>query len=241
MNIEIHYEKEVTSTNTILKEKVCSGIPEGYVLVAESQTEGRGRLGRSFFSPPGSGLYFSILLKPQFTIKPASLTCLAAVAVAEAVSSFGISCNIKWVNDLYVQNKKAAGILTEGAFDSYGRLTYAIIGIGINLYTPDNVPEDIRGMITGIFQNRQGSQNADELLKRIVSKVEHYYELLPEQPFWTTYRNLLNCFGKKVSFQHEGQIISGIAEDIDREFRLIVRSQSVPIALERGEITFLEK
>jgi BirA family biotin operon repressor/biotin-[acetyl-CoA-carboxylase] ligase len=239
MNYDIHYEKEVTSTNTLLKDFAAKGAPEGYTLVAQSQTSGRGRLGRSFYSPPGSGLYFSLLLRPRIPVKPAALTCLSAVALAESVQSYDIPCAIKWVNDLYLDNKKAAGILTEGAFEPDGSLSYAIIGIGLNLYLPDNIPSELKSIMTGIFKDGSKAPAPNEVLKLILQKIAFYYEELPDITFWEKYRNMLNCFGRKVSFFDHGILKYGVAEDIDHDFRLIIHSESECFSLERGEVNFI--
>ena len=236
---DIHYVKEVPSTNTVLKELARSGISEGYVLVAESQTSGRGRLGRSFYSPPSSGLYFSLLLRPQISVTPASLTCLSAVSLAETVCSYGIDCKIKWVNDLYCGDRKAAGILTEGSFDPSGFLSYAIIGIGLNIYMPKNVPAELEPLICGIFPSSSEAPDSHELLIRILNRIEYYYKKLPDRSFWQTYRDLLNCFGKKVSFMLNNTLHTGTAEDIDKDFRLIIRTDYGHVTLDRGEVNFL--
>ena len=129
---------EIDSTNRAVRGMAEADAPEGTVLFAEQQTAGKGRMGRSFFSPAGSGLYFSILLRPQGKVAdPLKITAAAGVAVAEAVDAvLGIDLKIKWVNDLYLANKKVCGILAEGAFDEKGGLNYCVLGIGINVFAP---------------------------------------------------------------------------------------------------------
>ncbi len=129
---------EIDSTNRAVRGMAEADAPEGTVLFAEQQTAGKGRMGRSFFSPAGSGLYFSILLRPQGKVAdPLKITAAAGVAVAEAVDAvLGIDLQIKWVNDLYLVNKKVCGILAEGAFDEKGGLNYCVLGIGINVFAP---------------------------------------------------------------------------------------------------------
>ena len=125
------------STNTLAKEMADERIPT--LIVANGQTGGRGRMGRSFACPDGAGVYMSLLIYPHLAIGEVSrLTCLAAVAAARAIERLsGISPSIKWVNDLYVRDKKLAGILTEGKATADGGLEYAVIGIGINLFPSD--------------------------------------------------------------------------------------------------------
>lgn len=129
--------REVTSTNDVCRELAQAGAPAGTVVIAERQTAGRGRRGRSFFSPDGTGLYMSLLLRPtQAAADASTLTAVTAVGVATALERvIGRSVGIKWVNDLQLDGKKICGILTEGALCG-DRLAYACVGIGINLDTP---------------------------------------------------------------------------------------------------------
>lgn len=240
MRYEIHKVPITDSTNTELKELAKCGAPEGYVLVADAQTAGRGRLGRSFFSPPGSGLYVSILTRPKEPLSPAALTCLAAVALADTVSSYGIDCRIKWVNDLFIDGKKAAGILTEGSFCSDGSFAYAIVGIGVNLYLPDDVPGELRPIITSVFDHPTDLCTRDEFLDRLLLHFGEYYEKLPEITFREKYAALQNCFGRTVAFTENGTQRTGIAEGIDDSFRLLVREGNRVVSLERGEVTFAD-
>lgn len=154
----------VTSTNTLLKAEAAEGAPEGAVLVAGEQTEGRGRMGRSFFSPPGSGLYLSLLLRPQApAAETAKLTAYAAVAVAEALEEAGGAAEIKWVNDIYMGGRKVSGILTEAALDCERGVTeYAVVGIGVNLYAPEGgFPPELGEIAGAAFGNGSGDGNAE--------------------------------------------------------------------------------
>ncbi len=124
------------STNTLLASAARAGAEEFTLFVAESQTAGRGREGRHFFSPAG-GAYFSLLVRPEGPFDPALLTALSAVCVCDAAEELGASpCGIKWVNDVYSNGKKCCGILTQGVFEG-DRLTSAVIGIGANLTLPE--------------------------------------------------------------------------------------------------------
>ena len=138
---DIHVEKTVTSTNTVLKELAKDGAPSGYVLLAQQQTAGKGRLGRRFYSPDKTGVYLSVILRPKLTIENALfITTSAAVAVSRAIETISnnkVKAQIKWVNDVYVDNKKVCGILTEAAVDfESGGLEYAVLGIGVNILAP---------------------------------------------------------------------------------------------------------
>ena len=123
------FVESIPSTNEAVKALAQKGAPEGVMMVARLQTHGYGRLSRSFFSPPDTGLYMSLLLRPDFAAENTSLlTHAAAVAVAEAIEEVaGCDAAIKWVNDIYVDEKKAAGILVESALGEGGKLAYAVL------------------------------------------------------------------------------------------------------------------
>ena len=137
----------IESTNTHARELARQGAAHGTVLIADHQTGGRGRLGRSFHSPAGSGVYMSVILRPNCNPQEIMhLTCAAAVAMCDAVeTAAGFRPGIKWTNDLVYGTKKLGGILTELGLKNDGTVDYAIIGIGINCcHTPEDFPEDIR-------------------------------------------------------------------------------------------------
>ena len=138
MPISIEYHDVIGSTNDRAKELAASGVGNVCV-VANEQTAGRGRMGRSFFSPPGTGLYMSLVLPPN---DPAMLTVAAAVFVSETLEEMiGEPVGIKWVNDVLLQGRKICGILAEGRFDGEGRMNYVVAGIGINLWKTEFPPE----------------------------------------------------------------------------------------------------
>lgn len=173
--IRLRVLPSVTSTNTLLKAEAAAGAPEGAVLVAGEQTEGRGRMGRSFFSPPGSGLYMSLLLRPQApAAETAKLTAYAAVAVAEALEEAGGAAEIKWVNDIYMGGRKVSGILTEAALDCERGVTeYAVVGIGVNLYAPEGgFPPELREIAGAAFgSSESGSETAPAMRCRLAAAV----------------------------------------------------------------------
>ena len=131
---------EVSSTNTMLREKANEEIPEGYVIIANGQTEGRGRRGRSFYSPVDTGIYLSILLRPKeiATNELTNLTSMAAVAACETIEEVsGQTPGIKWVNDIYIGGRKVSGILTEASISMENvSVEYVVVGIGFNVYLP---------------------------------------------------------------------------------------------------------
>lgn len=153
---KIDLRPSVTSTNALLREQAAQGAAEGTVLVSGSQSQGRGRLGRSFFSPADTGVYLSVLLRPGFEppADAARLTTMAALAACEAVSEIaGQQAQIKWVNDVFLDGRKVAGILTEASVSlEDGSLDYVVLGVGFNLYAPaGGFPPEIAGTAGAIL------------------------------------------------------------------------------------------
>lgn len=176
--VEIKIFDEISSTNLEAKQLAVSGkAGHGSFVVAMEQTAGRGRRGREFYSPKGSGIYLSIILEPQGTLEGSLLiTTAAATAVYKAVKEVcGVELGIKWVNDLYKDNRKVCGILTEAVTDfESGNIEYAIVGIGLNLYVEqDAFPAELQGIAGGIYEDEQSAQIADRnrLAAQIVNQL----------------------------------------------------------------------
>lgn len=183
--------QEITSTNDVLKKlAVTEKVPEGTTIISDFQTGGKGRLGRSFYSPKGTGLYLSMLLRPSGTvIDNLILTAQAAVAVYRAVKKvIGVELAIKWVNDLYLNGRKVCGILSEGQTSmESGHLEYVIVGIGINLFEPeDGFPEDIRNRAGSILGKRSEKKVVDRNLLA-AEIIEEFYELAHERTLASDY------------------------------------------------------
>ena len=182
MPVYLQVQTEVTSTNTLLKAQAEQGAPEGTVLIAESQTAGKGRLGRHFTSPPGTGIYFSLLLRPHCTAeKSLFITTTAAVAVCEAIEQVtGLNPQIKWVNDVYLNEKKVCGILTEASVDfENGGLNWAVLGIGINIAVPEEgFPEEIRSIAGAIFDGPCPVEMRSRISAAVISRFFALYKNL---------------------------------------------------------------
>ncbi len=230
----------VTSTNTVLKGKAEQGEREGKILIAEEQTSGKGRLGRSFYSPKGTGLYMSILLRPDFDANKALyITTCAAAAVSEAIDSVaGIETEIKWVNDIYYKGKKLCGILTEASVDfESGGLHYAVLGIGINV-TEMAFPEELTDIAASLNMNRSVMA---ELTAAIIERFFRYYDNIGELLFLPEYRRRSFLIGETVSFIKEGAVRRAEVLDIDDRVRLVVKEESGKItALSSGEVTLIK-
>jgi len=198
--ISIRTFEKTESTNTLAREFAERGHGQFTAIVAEEQTNGRGRLGRSFYSPAGSGIYMSLILRP--TLPPAKalyITTAAAAAVAEAIESVcALKTDIKWVNDVLCNGKKVCGILTEGSFKQDGSLAYAILGIGVNVFPPkEGFPEEISGVASHLTDEplyELRSRLAAEILERFI----FYYSAIESKPFMKSYKKRLCWIGEKV-------------------------------------------
>ena len=232
--VTVDIREEVTSTNTVLKELAEQGEKEGHVLIAERQTAGKGRLGRSFASPRGTGLYMSILLRPRFSAEESlSITTAAAVAVAEAVERVtGRRAMIKWVNDVYLNGYKICGILTEASIDfETNGLLYAVLGIGVNLQEPEGgFPGELKEIAGAVYQETEAPPPGIRaaLAAEILNSFFGFYQNLEKRPFLSEYRNRSLLTGKKIRFICGKKELSGTVRGIDEEARLLV-------SLENGE------
>lgn len=217
---------ETSSTNDEAKKLALTEKDKTVLYIAESQTKGRGRMGRSFFSPDGTGIYMSLLLHPDLTAENCPLlTPLCAVAVSEAIEKVVSAENkIKWVNDIYIGDRKVAGILTEGAFRE-GKIDYAVVGIGVNLSLPEgDFPEEIRSIAGALTENVTDFKN--ELIAEIVNRFMYYYKFLPEKVFLQNYRKKLFFLGQEITVISPEGNYDAVAKDVDGMCRLIVRTES---------------
>ena len=229
------------STNALVREKANQGRPEGCVIVACEQTDGRGRYGRQFFSPIDSGVYLSLLLRPT-AYSPQQATCLTAAAAAamcqaiEAVT--GQQPGIKWVNDIFLHGKKVCGILTEAAVGlETGTLNYMVLGAGVNLYPPvKGFPEEIRP-IAGSVLERSCPEAKNRLVGEFLNRFWDFYTHPECRTYLEDYRARSLAIGRNVTVLSNGQAVSAYAYGIDDDFRLLVRYDSGKTeALSYGEI-----
>lgn len=227
-DLEIQVEKCVTSTNTVLKEMAEQGAAHGTVLIAEEQTVGKGRMGKSFYSPAGSGIYLSILLRPDIPAQEALfLTTSAAVATARAIENVSDKkADIKWVNDIYIEDKKVCGILTEAAFNiETGTLNYAIVGIGINICYPNGgFPEEITSIATAVFDNDSDSVHKRSILiANLLDYFMEYYDNFKDKKYVSEYINRSMIVGKEITVIDGANSKDAVALKIDEQCRLKVR------------------
>lgn len=242
-DLDIKVYKSISSTNTVLKEFAAAGAPEGTVLVAECQTSGRGRFGRNFHSPSDTGIYFSILLRPSMPANESLfLTTSAAVAVAKSIESVSdCKADIKWVNDVYINDKKVCGILTEGSFNvETGKLDYAIVGIGINVCPPKNgFPEDIKDVAGSVFTREEDSVDSrSKLVAEVLNIFMDYYAHFSEKKFYKEYKERSFLLGREIYVVEGDKTTPATALDLDNECHLIVKFQDGTIKeLSSGEVS----
>ena len=191
---------EVDSTNNYAKALAVKGAPHGSIVIAETQTAGKGRMGRRFVSPKGTGLYMTLILRPDCAAdKLTLLTPLAAVAAANAVDRVcGVDTGIKWVNDVYLNGRKFVGILTEGAFRG-DRIDYALMGIGVNVGSIKGLmPEDIAPFVTSIEDETGVKYPIGKIASEISGEVERLLSQLRSGEFIKTYRDKSCVIGREV-------------------------------------------
>ena len=231
---------EVDSTNNIARELETEKSPHGTTVVADTQTAGKGRIGRKFVSPPGSGLYVSILVRPHFDLSFAPMiTAAAACAAAEAVEAMcGTKVMIKWVNDLYMNGKKICGILTEASLGLEMRvLDCAVIGIGINVRSiTDSFDEELKKTATSIEDETGVKVNRNKLCAELLNRLEVYLGKIEDRSFLARYRERELLTGNMISAQVGGNILVGTALGIDDNANLVVELASGEIrSLNSGE------
>ena len=244
---EIIFFESVTSTNDrafeIARQREN---PEGIVVIADTQTRGRGRLGRRWISPPGVNLYFTVLLKPPFPLKESFILALAAaVAATTAIRKYtGLDARIKWPNDILINNRKSCGILTEMKSGRDG-INLMAVGIGINVnMLPDAFTDDIKPFTTSLKIESGLSFDRDKLLGQILAGLENAYKNLltgNKRALINDWLRLNCTIGNKISVRSRAGIISGIAAGINDNGELLVGLSSGKIERVRaGDVTILK-
>ncbi len=218
----------IDSTNLELRRRGMAGEQEGLVVIAEEQTAGKGRRGRSFFSPAGTGLYLSFLLRPSCSpIELAQLTPWVAVAVAEGIQACcNLTPSIKWTNDLLLDGKKLSGILTELVVENEsGFVEYAVVGIGVNVnQQKEDFPQELQEMTTSLLQATGRNICRNELCHEILSALNRMISAFPQEkePYLQRYRELCVTTGKEVLVVVGDSQQEAKALEIDDNFALLV-------------------
>ncbi len=239
--LPLHFFKTIDSTNDYAKKIAARGEPEGTLVISEEQTAGRGRMGRSWISPPGTGLWLSLILRPTFIPSQAPLlTSLAAVAVAGAIRRVtGLSAGIKWPNDIIINDRKAAGILIElSAGERF--VKYLIVGIGINVNTED-FPEEIHERATSLRICSGRKISRMEILISVLRELERLYSATIHNGDFNSilerYRSWSVTIGRRITATRSGQEFSALALDITPKGGLLIKDDAGMIEeLISGEI-----
>lgn len=239
------YYPRIDSTNKQARVLASQGYPEGTVVVADMQTEGRGRRGRSWYSPAGQGIYMSLILRPHIPLKEISrISLMTAVALAETLQEeLELPARIKWPNDILINNRKVAGILSEAITDMDG-IEYIVIGIGININNPENdFPNDFRTDPTSILAEKKQPAARIKLMQSLLAKLEHHYFMLQNGDFGQTLatgKSLSMVIGQVVSLETSKGLVTGRAVDIDDNgFLLVDDGSGVIHTVISGEIDVL--
>ncbi|MBO4852563.1 MAG: biotin--[acetyl-CoA-carboxylase] ligase [Schwartzia sp.] len=222
----VHYE-EIPSSNNEAKKLALDGAPDGTVVVAEAQGAGKGRLSRGWYSPARKGIWFSVVLRPDFLPQDApKCTLMAAVAVVRAMKDMGFPVGIKWPNDvLDNKGRKLVGILTELSAEME-RINFVVIGTGINVNLwPEDFPDDIKDIATSLGMLRGGKVDRVELFARVLEALDDLYLSVEKKGFgdvldeWRRYSVTL---GQEVNVIGVKETFSGTAADIDADGALLI-------------------
>ena len=235
--IDIFSYKTIDSTNTQMKKLAINGGKNHSVIVSEEQSAGRGRFGRSFYSPAQKGVYMSVLLKTGDSLQNATMiTIKTAVAVRRAIAKlYDIEVAIKWVNDLYYRGKKVCGILSEAISDfESGMIEAIIIGIGINVST-DNFPLEIASIATSLgLQEANRNQFIAEILNQLFAIIDEDFKLVLNE-----YRMASCVLHKQITFNQKGEQFTGLVREINDLGNLVVSSNGAEMVLPAGEVSII--
>ncbi len=242
----LFYEQLESTNETATALSVDKDIEGGVVILTDAQSRGKGRLGRTWVSPPGANIYMSIILKPELSPKDSTLlTLLAAVASATALrKASGLAVSIKWPNDLMIADKKAGGILTEVRFEP-DKIKVAVIGIGINVnIEKKDFPDEIKNIATSLKEETGQAYARSNIIVLLLKEIEAWYKLLMKKgrgPLLEEWNELSCTIGKRVTVSSSKEVFAGKAEGIDEEGLLMIRLQSgVLKKVTAGDVTILK-
>jgi BirA family biotin operon repressor/biotin-[acetyl-CoA-carboxylase] ligase len=228
---QIHYYQALGSTNDEGATLAKMGSPEGTLVLADEQVSGRGRLGRAWHSPPGLGIWTSVLLRPAIPVEGAfSVTAVASLAVAAAVrEASGLDPALKWPNDVLLDGKKVAGILAElGA--PRGRIDWAVVGIGVNVHhRGEDFPPELRPRATSVFLASGRSAPRAKILRTLAEGIGSRMETLrsrgPDE-ILEEWSRLCCLWGRRVRVEGGGMLVEGVARELDPNGALVLRTDN---------------
>lgn len=222
---KIEYHDRLASTNDTAKEQTALSAANGKVIIADTQSSGRGRMGRSFYSPAGTGIYMSVILRPERKFSDtAGITAFCAVCVCDAIDSlYGVSSQIKWVNDVMLDEKKVCGILAEGKISPDGNgLEHVILGIGINV-APSPFPDEIANIAASLEAFSDERPPRARLISAILKNLSPLLSGKLPDGFMDSYRARSLILGREVRTLSTPSVC-GVAESIDGGGALLIRT-----------------
>ncbi|BDG01621.1 biotin--[acetyl-CoA-carboxylase] ligase [Anaeromyxobacter oryzae] len=239
----LHTYEELGSTSDRAKELADEGAAHGEVVVAETQTAGRGRRGRTWISPPRRNLYFSVVLRPDLPpARAAELTLVASLAICDALRQAGVDAGIKWPNDVLVGGKKIAGILTELAAEP-DRVHWVVVGVGVNVNARvEDFPAELREEATSVAIERHEPAPRALFAAACLTALEGWIDVHAEQgfaPIRNAWRERSVTLGRQVLVRSDGREIAGVAEDIDEQGALLVRTPERVERILAGDVHLL--
>lgn len=241
---QIHVFKSIDSTNNEAKKMAMSGALDGTLVVSEEQTQGRGRRGKDFYSPANSGIYMSLVLRPKLSMEDITLiTTGVSVAICRAIENlFPLKPQIKWINDIYIEDRKVCGILTEGVTDfETGTIEAVILGIGVNFNT-DNFPQDIQKKAGSLLSEKISKVSRNDLIAEIAKEVFRIMENIQDRTYLNEYRERSWVIGNMVDVITPEETYRAKALDILESGALVVERENGKIEnLISGEISILKK
>lgn len=234
-NIDIYTYKITSSTNELAKKLALSGAKHGTVIIAEEQTKGKGRMGRTFYSPPNTGIYMSIILRPNLTpLDSILVTTSSSVLICDAIYKVtGIDCQIKWINDIYINNKKVGGILIETSSNFKSEnIDYLILGIGINLTTPKNgFPNEIKESAGYLYDKNNNCINKNILCAEILNNILSVIPNIKDYNFIPEYKKRSIILNKEILYKSYGNTFTGKAIDITKDGSLVIKHKDDTIKI----------
>jgi len=240
---QIVWYADATSTNDLAATMAERGVAEGRVVVANAQSAGRGRQGRTWVSPPGAGLYMSAVLRPHERALPL-LTIAAGVAVAEGIqAATGLAADVKWPNDVYVHGRKVAGILAEASSsNAAGAIQHVILGAGINVM-PAAFPPEVAGRATSLEAELGRPVDRGLLLTEYLCSLASRFDDLqsgrPAAVVGAWRARAASMLGRRVQWEGAGATRKGVALDIDDTGALVVRTAAGPVRVTAGEVRWV--
>ncbi len=241
----IIYLSQCSSTNDLAKESVQMGEPHGTIYRCNAQTSGRGKEGKTWFSIPGKGLYFSIILKPEESLSICWLPYISGISVCESVKElFGVNALIKWPNDVYIEDKKFCGILIESSIGSKG-IEYAIVGIGINVnHDIEDFPESLKEKATSLKIVLGKEVDKELLFEKIIEKFNLWYKRLTRDQITHIHKTISSLsyipLGSKIEILEGEKKVKGEFEGFDLEGALLLKDGKKIKKIYSGELIFIE-